>query len=70
MTAEGVEADNLDNGGSMVGDPSLGTKFSSAATGRYTMIADISYDGSSFSLSSDAEGTFMEMGETPNIAPK
>ena len=64
MTAEGVEADNLDNGGSMVGDPSLGTKFSSAATGPYTMIADISYDGSSFSLSSDAEGTFMEMGET------
>ena len=41
MTAESVSADNLDNGGSMVGDPSAGTKFTSASTGPYTMVLDI-----------------------------
>jgi hypothetical protein len=41
MTAEGVVADNLDDGGPMVGDPSVGTKFSSAATGPYTMVLEI-----------------------------
>ena len=41
MGVEGVSADNLDNGGSMVGDPDQGTDFTSAATGPYTMVLDI-----------------------------
>ncbi len=41
MSAEGVSADNLSGGGTMVGDPSAGTKFTSAATGPYTMVLDI-----------------------------
>lgn len=41
MTAEGVSADNLDDGGSMVGDVSLGTDFTASATGPYTMELDI-----------------------------
>ncbi|MBH10375.1 MAG: hypothetical protein CMG74_08525 [Candidatus Marinimicrobia bacterium] len=41
MTAEGVSADNSSEGGTMVGDPSQGTKFTSAATGPYTMVIDI-----------------------------
>ena len=41
MGVEGVSADNLDNGGSMVGDPDEGTDFTSAATGPYTMVLDI-----------------------------
>ena len=41
MSAEGVSADNLSGGGAMVGDPSVGTKFTSAATGPYTMVLDI-----------------------------
>mgnify|MGYP000117822843 CR=1 FL=1 len=42
MGVEGVSADNLDNGGPMVGDPDEGTDFTSAATGPYTMVLDIS----------------------------
>ena len=60
MTAEGVSADNSTDGGTMVGDPSQGTKFTSAATGPYTMIADISYSGGNFAM---VDG-FMKMGET------
>ena len=41
MTAEGVSADNSTDGGTMVGDPSAGTKFTSASTGPYTMVLDI-----------------------------
>jgi hypothetical protein len=41
MSAEGVSADNSSGGGPMIGDPSLGTKFTSAATGPYTMVLDI-----------------------------
>ena len=41
MTAEGVSADNSTEGGTMVGDPSAGTKFTSASTGPYTMVLDI-----------------------------
>ena len=41
MGVEGISADNLDNGGSMVGDPDEGTDFTSAATGPYTMVLDI-----------------------------
>jgi hypothetical protein len=37
----GLEADNLDNGGSMVGDVSQGTDFTSTATGPYSMVLDI-----------------------------
>jgi hypothetical protein len=41
MAAEGVSADNLDDGGPMVGDVSLGTDFTASATGPYTMELDI-----------------------------
>ena len=41
MTAEGVSADNSTEGGTMIGDPSAGTKFTSASTGPYTMVLDI-----------------------------
>jgi hypothetical protein len=41
MTAEGVSADNLTDGGTMIGDASQGTKFTSASTGPYTMVLDI-----------------------------
>ena len=41
MTAEGVSADNSTDGGTMVGDPSAGTKFTSASTGPYTKVVDI-----------------------------
>ena len=41
MTAEGVSADNSTDGGTMVGDPSAGTKFTSASTGPYTEVLDI-----------------------------
>ena len=41
MTAEGVAADDLTGGGIMLGDPSAGTKFTSASTGPYTMVLDI-----------------------------
>ena len=41
MTAEGVSADNSTEGGTMVGDPSAGTQFTSASTGPYTMVLDI-----------------------------
>jgi hypothetical protein len=41
MTAEGVSADNLTDGGTMIGDVSQGTKFTSASTGPYTMVLDI-----------------------------
>ena len=41
MTAEGVSADNSTDGGTMVGDPSAGTKFTSASTGPYTMVLEI-----------------------------
>jgi len=41
MTTEGVSADNSTDGGTMVGDPSAGTKFTSASTGPYTMVLDI-----------------------------
>ena len=43
MTAEDVSADNSTEGegGTMVGDPSAGTKFTSASTGPYTMVLDI-----------------------------
>ena len=60
----GLAADDLNDGGEMRGDVTKGMAFSPNATGPYTLIADISYDGSSFSLSSSAAGTFMKMGET------
>ena len=65
----GLEADNLDDGGSMVGDVSSGTSFSPNATGPYLQIADISYSDGSFASVSG----FMKMGETymysdPNVA--
>ena len=41
MTAEGVAADDLTGGGIMLGDPSAGTKFTSASTGPYTMVLEI-----------------------------
>ena len=41
MAAEGVSADNLNTGGTMVGVPDNGTDFTSAATGPYTMVLDI-----------------------------
>lgn len=41
MTAEGVSADSLNDGGEMIGDVSLGTDFTSAATGPYTEVLDI-----------------------------
>jgi len=41
MNAEGVSADNSTDGGTMIGDPSNGTKFTSASTGPYTMVLDI-----------------------------
>mgnify|MGYP003951119097 FL=1 len=39
--ALGLVADDLDNGGSMVGDVSQGTDFTSSATGPYSMVLDI-----------------------------
>jgi len=41
MTAEGVSADDLDNGGIMKGDVEEGTDFTSSATGPYTEVLDI-----------------------------
>jgi len=41
MSAEGVSADNSTEGGTMVGDPSVGTKFTSASTGPYSLVLDI-----------------------------
>jgi len=41
MNAESVSADNSTDGGTMIGDPSVGTKFTSASTGPYTMVLDI-----------------------------
>ena len=56
----GLVADNLDDGGSMVGDVSQGGAFSPSASGPYFEIADIPYSGGSFSM---VDG-FMDMGET------
>ena len=41
MSAEDVSADNSTEGGTMVGDPSVGTKFTSASTGPYSLVLDI-----------------------------
>ena len=41
MAAEGVSADNSNNGGTMVGDPNAGTDFTSASTGPYSLALDI-----------------------------
>ena len=56
MTAEGVSADNSTEGGTMVGDPSVGTKFTSSSTGPYTLEQDISSDD--LSTYSNEDGTY------------
>ncbi len=56
MTAEGVSADNLDDGGEMIGDESLGTDFTSSATGPYTEVLDI--PSASLGDYSNGDGTY------------
>ncbi len=56
MDAEGVAADNLDDGGEMIGDPSAGTKFTSASTGPYTMVLDI--PSADMSTYANGDGTY------------
>ena len=56
MTAEGVSADNLTDGGPMVGDPSTGTPFTSASTGPYTLVLDIG--SADLGTYSNGDGTY------------
>ena len=56
MTAEGVSADNLTDGGTMIGDVSQGTKFTSASTGPYTMVLEIS--SADLATYSNGDGTY------------
>ena len=55
-TAEGYVADNSTDGGYMVGDPSVGTKFTSSSTGPYTLEQDISF--ADLSTYSNDDGTY------------
>ena len=56
MTAEGVLVDNLDDGGSMVGDATRGTDFTSSATGPYSEVLEIT--SSDLSTYSNGDGTY------------
>jgi len=56
MAAEGVNADNFNDGGEMIGDISQGGDFTPSATGPYTMVLDI--PSSSKGDYSNGDGTF------------
>jgi hypothetical protein len=65
MTAEGVSADNLDDGGSMVGEVNQGTDFTASATGPYTMELDIPL--ASIGDYSNGDGTYTWIDEKVGI---
>jgi len=56
MTAEGVSADNSSDGGTMIGDPTVGAKFTSASTGPYTLEKDIG--SADLSTYANGDGTY------------
>ena len=60
MTAEGVSADNSSDGGTMIGDPTVGAKFTSASTGPYTLEKDIGSADLSTYLNGDGTYTWTD----------